>query len=164
VMTAPAFHDAHLVASMVAAGIMVKGCYLIVLPGISFAEKLHKQSAVEWIAAAVNVLLNLWLIPRFGIVGASVATFVTYLSLLIFAWLVARHYLAVDYEWKRLGKITMVVLLACSSIYYMSARFDAGLVSTVFVNSTILFLFVSSVYLLLMTTNEREQLWSKLWP
>ena len=40
VVTAPTFHEAHLVVGLVAAGFMLKGCYLIVLPGIYFAEKL----------------------------------------------------------------------------------------------------------------------------
>ena len=162
IMTAPAFHEAHLVVGLVTAGFMLKGCYLIVLPGIYFAEKLHKQSAVEWIAAIVNIGLNLWLIPLFGIVGAAMATFISYLTLPIFAWLVARHYLTVDYEWQRLVKITTAILLASALLYFLSARFDVGLISTIAINAAVLLFFMSVAYRLLMTAYEREQLWSRL--
>lgn len=162
-MTAPAFHEAHLVVGLVAAGFMLKGCYLIVLPGIYFAEKLHKQSVVEWIAAIVNIGLNLWLIPRFGILGAAIATFISYLTLPILAWLVARHYLVVEYDWQRLVKIALAVLLACVLLYSLSVRFDVGLASTIFINAGVLLFFMSVAYRLLMTTHEREYLWSKLW-
>lgn len=161
-MTAPAFHEAHLVVGLVAAGFMLKGCYLIILPGIYFAEKLHKQSAVEWIAAIINIGFNLWLIPLFGIVGAAMATFISYLTLPIFAWLVARRYLAVDYEWQRLVKITVAILLASGLLYFLSARFDVGLVLTIVINAAVLLFFFSLAYRLLMTAYEREQLWSRV--
>jgi O-antigen/teichoic acid export membrane protein len=161
-MTAPAFHEAHLVVGLVAAGFMLKGCYLIILPGIYFAEKLHKQSAVEWIAAIVNIGLNLWLIPHFSIVGAAMATFISYLTLPIFAWLVAHHYLTVDYEWQRLFKITMAIIVASALLYFLSVRFDGGLILTIAMNAVVLLFFMSVVYRLLITAYEREQLWSRL--
>ncbi len=162
-MTAPAFHDAWLVVGLVAAAYMLKGCYLIVLPGIYFAEKLHKQSAVEWVAAIVNIGLNFWLIPIYGIVGAALATFLSYLILPVLAWTVARHYLAVDYEWKRLAYISMGVLLACGLIYLLSAQFDSSLLATMLINVTVLVLFIGAAYCWLITACEREQLWSKFW-
>ena len=163
-MTSPAFSEAHLVVGLVAAGFMLKGSYLIVLPGIYFAEKLQKQTTVEWIAAVVNIALNLWLIPRLGIVGAALATFVSYLILLLLAWLLARRYLAVDYEWKRLANISMVVLLTCGLLYFQSVRTDSSLLATMVINLIVLILFVGVAYYLLITAYEREQLWSKLRP
>ena len=85
--TAPEFHYAWIVVGLVALGYMIKGCYLIFLPGIYFAKKLGLQSILEWIAAVLNIVLNISLIPPFGILGAAFATFLSYLSLPILAWL-----------------------------------------------------------------------------
>lgn len=164
IMTAPAFHEAHLVVGLVAAGFMLKGCYLIVLPGIYFAEKLHKQSAVEWIAAIINIGLNLLLIPLFGIVGAAMATFISYLTLPISAWLVARHYLTVDYQWQRIAKIALTISLTCGILYFLSASFDDGTASTLLINSSVLLTFMILTYRLLLTDFERLQLRNKLQP
>jgi len=161
-MTAPAFHDAYLVVGLVAAAHMLKGCYLIVLPGIYFAEKLHKQSAVEWTAAIVNIGLNFWLIPIYGIVGAALATFISYLTLPVLAWTVARHYLAVDYEWNRVASISILVLTASGLLFWLSATLDTFLLLTMVVNTAVLFGFFGAAYRLLLTASEREQTWDKI--
>jgi O-antigen/teichoic acid export membrane protein len=92
-MTAEKFHEAWVIVGLVAGGYMLKGCYLIFLPGIYFAKKLYLQSRIEWVVAILNIFLNLWLINIYGILGAAVGTFLSYLSLSVFAWLVARNYL-----------------------------------------------------------------------
>lgn len=158
-MTAPAFHEAYLVVGLVAAAYMLKGSYLIVLPGIYFAEKLHKQSAVEWVAAIVNIGLNLWLIPIYGIVGAAIATCISYLTLPVLAWAVARHLLVVDYEWNRIAWASVSVLIASGLLYWLSVNLDAGLLLTVVVNTVVLFGFFGVAYRLLLTASEREQMW-----
>lgn len=118
---APAFHDAYVVIGMVAAGYALKGCYQILLPGLYFERKLYLQSGIEWLGAIVNILLNLLLIPRFGIVGAAAATLISYLSLVVAAWVVGRRYLTVQYDWVGiLFGVTAVVL--CSAALYTSSK------------------------------------------
>jgi len=162
IMTAPVFHEAYLVIGLVAAGHAFKGCYLIILPGIYFAEKLYRQSMVEWIAAFINIVLNLWLIPIYGIVGAAIATFVSYSSLPVLAWLVSRHYLAVDYQWKRLATALIMTAIACTLLYQTSFFMDEGLVGILLVNSVVLLVFFAATYRLLLTASERAQIWSRL--
>lgn len=161
-MTAPVFHEAYLVVGLVAASYMLKGCYLIVLPGVYFAEKLHKQSAVEWMAAIVNIGMNLWLIPIYGIVGAALATFISYLALPVLAWGVARRYLAVDYEWNRIAWASVSVLISSGLLYWLSVNLNAGLLLTMVVNTAVLFSFFGVTYWLLLIASERERMWKKL--
>jgi O-antigen/teichoic acid export membrane protein len=160
-LTAPAFHNSYLVVGFVAAAYMLKGCYLIMLPGIYFAEKLHKQSLVEWTAAIVNIGFNLWLIPIFGMIGAALATFISYLTLPALAWAVARCYLAVDYEWSRIVWVSVSVLTSSGLLYWFAVNLDAGLLLTMVANTSVLFGFFGVTYLLL-TIAEREQVWNKL--
>ena len=157
IMTAPAFHSAFNVVGLVAAALMLKGCYLIVLPGISFAEKLHKQSAVEWVAAIVNIGMNLWLIPLYGIVGAAIATLISYLTLPILAWSVARHYLPVDYEWSRLAWITILMTLTSGLLYWVNAQFNADWFMMI-INVLALLCLMGVIYWLILTSAERKQL------
>lgn len=155
-MTAPAFHEAHLVVGLVAAGIMLKGCYLIVLPGIYFANKLHLQSAIEWAAALTNVGLNLMLIPLYGIVGAALATFVSYLSMLVLAWLVSRNHLSVDYEWPRLGLTAAVILTFCALLFANTALNSGEQTVAMFLNAVVFIVFCGVTYRFLLTSGERE--------
>ncbi len=161
-MTAPVFHEAFMVVGLVAASYMLKGCYLIVLPGIYYAEKLHWQSVVDWVAAIVNIAMNLWLIPIYGIVGAAVATFISYLVLTVLAWVVARKYLSVDYEWRRVALATTSVLIASFLLYWLSVKWNTNLLLTMSVNTAVLMGFFALIYRLLMTASERELIWSKV--
>jgi len=154
IMTAPLFHEGHLIVGLVAASYVLKGCYLIVIPGICFAEKLYKQSLIEWAAAAINIGLNIWLIPILGILGAALATFISYLSLPIFGWIIARRHLSVEYEWLRLAKISTVVVLTCSLIYFSSTEELFGLLTTVLINSAVLATFIIVLCKFLLTPSE----------
>ena len=156
-MTASTFHNAINIVGLVAAAYMLKGCYLIVLPGIYFAEKLHKQSAVELIAAIVNVGLNLWLIPIYGIVGAALATLISYLTLPVLAWLLARHYLAVNYEWRRIAGMVLLLTITCSLLFWLSTQININWL--VILTSFIVVLFyLGIVYWHMLNPSEREKL------
>jgi len=52
-------------------------------------------------AAAVNVAVNFWLIPRYGMVGAAISTAVAYVALFLGMTLYAQHVYPVAYQWRR---------------------------------------------------------------
>jgi O-antigen/teichoic acid export membrane protein len=159
--TAPVFHDAYVVVGLVAAAYMIKGCYLILLPGFYFTEQLHKQVGLEWVAAIVNIGLNLWLIPIYGILGAAIATFVCYLTLSFLAWVVGQRYLVVDYQWLRVLKITGVVVLASYLLAWLSSKSDLNFEVILAINTGVLLAFFGVVYGILLTSSERKMIWNK---
>jgi O-antigen/teichoic acid export membrane protein len=155
VLTAPDFRQAWTVIGLVAASHVLKGCYLIMLPGLNFAEKLSKQSLIEWIAAIINLLANLWLIPIFGIRGAALATFISYLSLPLFTWLLARKYLEVDYQ---MGRVAFAFALSgffAAVLYQLSNWSDFELLGLLGANGLVMLVFFVLVYTLLLDQGER---------
>jgi O-antigen/teichoic acid export membrane protein len=159
IMTAPLFHDAWVVVGLVAAGYMLKGCYLIFLPGIYFAKKLKWQSLIEWLAAGTNIGLNLWLIPKYGILGAAIATFASYLTLPISAWIISHRLLEVDYQWRRLFAASILITASAVCIHMISTRMVANLLDPLLWNFLVLTLFFPSVFLVLLTSSERDQVY-----
>lgn len=157
IFTASPFHDAHLVVGLAAAAYALKGCYLIALPGVYFANKLIYQSMMEWSVAILNIGLNLWLLPRYGIIGGAVATFLSYLSLPALAHVVSRNYLAVGYEWERIFSIAGVVAVFCALGAWVSSFVKLGMAFLILANITILFAFgIVSVSILI---TKPEQAW-----
>ncbi len=142
-LLAPEFAAVFQIIGLVAAAYLLKGVYLILLPGIVFAKKLHLQSAVEWASAIANIGLNLLLIPVFGIAGAAVATLVSYALMAILAWAVARRYLAVDYNWRQVAIAVGGLGLTCAWVFWASAQLSfAGLaVHSLLALSTLFFVF-----------------------
>ena len=156
----PAFQDAYLVVGLVAAAYMLKGCYLILLPGIYFAKKLHIQSAIEWSAGFINIGLNLLWIPMFGIVGSAAATLVSYLVLPILTWIFGRRYLAVDYEWKKIIMSVLVISFACSILFWVSIFFE---LTYIYLCSIVIILFfILFIYFIIFNFAERKLMSEKL--
>jgi O-antigen/teichoic acid export membrane protein len=158
VMTAPPFHEAFIVIGLVAASYMLKGCYLIVLPGIYFAEKLYKQSLIEWAAAFVNIGLNIWLIPLLGILGAALATFISYLTLPVLAWAAARKHLQIDYDWARIGLSLFFTVSASSFLFWMSIYLQENLLLMVSINLMTVFTLLIVVILFLLDETEQKSI------
>ena len=161
-LTAPAFREAWTVIGLVAASYVLKGCYLIMLPGLSFAEKLSKQSLIEWIAAIINLVANLWLIPIYGIRGAALATLISYLTLPLFTWLLARNYLEVDYQWGRVALAFALSVFVALLLYQFSRLFDFGLLGLLGSNGLVMLVFFGLVYTLLLDQSDRSFIRNKL--
>lgn len=102
-LTAPAYHAAAQVVGLIALSSVLKGAYLIFLPGLYFQRKLYVQTALEWAGALVGVALALALVPRFGILGAATAAVCGYLFLVVATGLVARRYLATHVDAARVA-------------------------------------------------------------
>jgi O-antigen/teichoic acid export membrane protein len=75
-----------------------------------------KQTQFNWIAATVaalvNVGLNFWLIPAYGMLGAAYATLAAYVLLMVVRTWNAQHVYSVPYQWRRVA----VVLLAAGAL------------------------------------------------
>ena len=90
----------------------MKGVYLIFLPGFYFNKKLHLISLIEWSAAIINVILNLIMIPKLGILGAAIATALSYLTLCIISYFKGKKYLELNYQWINISKTTVITFTA----------------------------------------------------
>ena len=161
-LTATAFHEAWVVVGLVAAAYALKGCYLILLPGIYIAEKLVYQSMIEWIAAIVNIGLNLWLIPLLGMLGAAIATFISYLSLPILAWFISKKYLKVDYEWSRLAFVSTLVTLTCFALYQISKYFSSEIFKIILYGSIVCSIYSAITFMLFLKIEERQFILKKI--
>ena len=57
------------------------------------------------VGAVANVALNFWLIPKYGMVGASISTLAAYVVLFAGMTLYAQHVYPVAYQWRRVGTV-----------------------------------------------------------
>lgn len=162
IMLASKFSSAWIVVGLVGAGYALKGCYLILLPGIYFANKLKMQSAIEWIAALINIALNLWMIPIYGIVGAAFATFLSYLSLPVLTYFVSIRYLKVNYEWNRVVSMFLITSIFSFIIYKITDSIDKSVLKMVMLNLVLLFIYFKIVYSYILKYPERKLIISNI--
>ncbi len=75
--------------------------------GIYIEKKTNHLPMITFIGVAVNVGVNIWLIPVLGIMGAAIATFASYSIMALVLYFVVQRFYPVSYELGRLGKIAV---------------------------------------------------------
>jgi O-antigen/teichoic acid export membrane protein len=100
-LAAPAFESASRVVGPLAFGAVAFGGYMVVAIGIGRSRRTQFNWVVTGAAAVVNVVLNLALIPPYGMMGAAVATIAAYATMFAgMSWWSQRIY-HVPYQWRR---------------------------------------------------------------
>ena len=75
-LTTEAFYGGGIVVAYLVPAILLGNMYIFA-PGISIAKKTKFIAYINVTGAALNIILNYFLIPKFGIVGAGTATLLT---------------------------------------------------------------------------------------
>jgi O-antigen/teichoic acid export membrane protein len=109
-ITTRPFYPAEDVVAPLAFGTAAFGAYLVVQIGTGRARRTGSNWLVTGLGAALNMALNLALIPAFGRVGAAVATVAAYTLLFVaMAWRAQRVF-PVPYQWRRVATLAIAAV------------------------------------------------------
>jgi O-antigen/teichoic acid export membrane protein len=111
VVASEKYAESHTLLPLLAPGIIVGGLNFLLVVGLTYQRRTGVIAAVTVAAGVFNLILNLFFVPRFGLVGAAWATLLSYvLHSGVSYWLSAR-FLAV-----RLFPASLAAALAASSL------------------------------------------------
>ncbi|MCH8011606.1 MAG: oligosaccharide flippase family protein [Candidatus Marinimicrobia bacterium] len=99
----PSFYSAETIVPIILLGYIFQGYYLNFLPGIYFEKKTGLIPIITISGAAINIILNLILIPKYGITGAAIATLIGYAAMAGTTFLMSRRLFYIPYEWKKIS-------------------------------------------------------------
>jgi O-antigen/teichoic acid export membrane protein len=123
-LLAPAgYWKAAPVAEIVALAFVLQGFYFFIVSGLFASKRTAPLPLVTAAAAASNIALNVWLIPRFGILAPAWNTAVGFAVLLGGSWLLSRRLYPVPFEWKRIG--CLLGVSACAALAGLLIRLPA---------------------------------------
>ena len=98
-----AFYAGERVVAPLAFATAVFAGYVVIAIGVGRAKRTEFNWVITGAAAALNVVLNLLLIPRYGMEGAAAATVASYALMFVgMAWWARRVY-PVPYQWRRVA-------------------------------------------------------------
>jgi O-antigen/teichoic acid export membrane protein len=97
----PSFVDARFVVPFTAFAYVLYGAYTLTATGLSVMARTGQIALTVAGAAAANVVLNLVLIPIIGLVGAAVATLVSYALLAVASAIVSDRAYPIAWEGRR---------------------------------------------------------------
>lgn len=110
ILTTKNYYDAYKVVPLLAGGTVLYtiGAYFSL--GFGIAEKNIFVFYINLIVAILNIILNLTLIPRFGIQGAALATFLSMLTFFILSLSISNRLYKIDFNISKLYIPIMVVV------------------------------------------------------
>jgi O-antigen/teichoic acid export membrane protein len=82
----------------------------VVAIGIGRARQTQFNWIVAGAAAAINIALNVVLIPPYGMIGAAISTVAAYLALFLLMVLNSQRVYPVAYQWRRVAILTSVAI------------------------------------------------------
>jgi O-antigen/teichoic acid export membrane protein len=117
-LTTPRFYDGQRVVAPLAFAGAAQAGYVVVAIGIGRARRTQFNWVVTGAAAAVNVVLNLILIPPYGMMGAAVATVAAYSLMFVLMAVYAQRIYTTPYQWRRvaIALATAIALLIAGKL------------------------------------------------
>lgn len=98
VLFPPAYHPAGLIIPFIALSTMFIGVWYIFMIGAYLRRKTIFEFLFMSVAASVNVLLNIFLIPHFGALGAAISTLLAYIMLVLVSYIVNQKIYPINFE------------------------------------------------------------------
>ncbi len=111
-----AYGLAYQVVVPVALGYVFNGIHFCLSPGVHIAGRTRYLTVISGVAAVLNLGLNLWIVPRYGTLGAAWTTTATFLFIAGATSVVSQAAHPVRYETLRL-----LSLLAAGGVIYVAA-------------------------------------------
>lgn len=139
------YWDAYQVVPFLVLGVIISGMQGVLFFVLQIPMKTQKVAQIVAVAAVANVLLNLVLIPKFGMIGAAVATILAQLIGLLFAYQTSQAAYKVEYELGRLTSLFSVAIV----LYFSTTLFDGFLLfQRIFYKGILIMAFPAILYFL----------------
>jgi O-antigen/teichoic acid export membrane protein len=106
------YYGAEKVIGLLVLSTIAYGAYLILNIGLMVAKKTSYTSISVAAGAILNLVLNFVLVPRFGIMGAAVATLISYCVSVAAVYWFANKWNPIDYRIRRIGKLILLSVAA----------------------------------------------------
>jgi len=103
------YWDAYIIVPIAVFAISIKGMFSVVKMGLQFKSKTTYIALIVASAAVFNVVLNFILIPFFGMMGAAVATLLSFVCIVIAGYYYSNKFYPIKFEWYRIAKIITVI-------------------------------------------------------
>ncbi len=111
IMTTPAYYTAYRIVPFIVLSHLFHGFYMIFAAGCTFARKTFYFPIATGVAALMNTVLNILLIPYYQMMGAAVATVISYLTMTVLMYIFSERYYHIPFNFINTIKIGFVATM-----------------------------------------------------
>jgi O-antigen/teichoic acid export membrane protein len=137
---------------------LFNGMYVVFSAGIYIEEKSIYAPIVTGLGAFTNVVANYILIPQLNIMGAALATLLSYIVMAAGYYIVTQKYYKINYDNYKLAKIALAVLFV-GTVYYVLMY---GGFLNIYYKIILAFIFILYILMNVFEKNEMNFIKSKL--
>ncbi len=132
------YHGAAALVPLIVLSYIFYGVANFFTLGIMVTNRTRYLAYIQCTTAGVNILLNLLLISRYGVMGAALSTALSFLLLSVLTFLGSQKVYPVPFEY---GRVSILFLLA-GLIFGLSRLIDASLVISLIIKSLLIVAFL----------------------
>jgi O-antigen/teichoic acid export membrane protein len=128
-LTTQSYYEGYRVVGYIAFSSLFWGLAQICARGLLISNNTLRFALNQFLAALVNLGLNLLFVPRFGFVAAGITTLIGFLVLLTLHYYSSRPYLSWKFPWKTLWNVVtgcFFMGLSCLGFYNLSGNSSAA--------------------------------------
>lgn len=129
VLLGGSFHRAYIIVPWVAGGVFCLGLSQYFNKPFELKKKTHFLLYFLIFSATLNIGLNLYLIPRFGSLGAAFATLIAYLAHLAITCIVSRRFMTWAFPWRTCSKSLAAALGMYLVLSFVPDHFTNGFIA-----------------------------------
>lgn len=112
---------------LVMAGYLLNGSSNILGAGVIYERRILRFAAIYYAIAVLKLILNIFLIRYFGILGAATTTLLIYALMPVLVYWQAARYFRIRFEVDRLLRILVIVTCCLFFGLFVDAQFDVSL-------------------------------------
>jgi O-antigen/teichoic acid export membrane protein len=142
IMADKSYTGSHNIVFILSVSFFFLGLSNIIALGIHITRKTWIVALTWSISAVANILLNIWLIPVYGRMGAAVATMLSVIIINILYLYALRRVFPVQFKYYAFLK----VLILMSVFYYAGSFVQMNIIQSVLVKILLLFIFFIALY------------------
>ena len=131
VMASQAFWDSYLICYWIVPSVILYGLYNILNVGINIKKNTKVTPVIVGISASVNLALNYFLIPQYGMIGAAESTLLSFAIMVVLAYYFNNKIYPVPYQWHFIfktaflfaGSVILAHYIKGNSLFIHAVRF-----------------------------------------
>ncbi len=114
-----AYHAGRAVLIPISLAALFDAMSLFFGAGMQTRDRTIYVPAVTGFAAVINILLNIWLIPKFGFMGAAWATLISYIALAYMSFRLGNPLMPVRYPWPKIAAIVIIASAGLALVWFI---------------------------------------------
>lgn len=138
------FQQAHTLLPYLVIGLVLSAVTIYFRPGLMIYKRASKIAVATFYACVLNIVLNIILLPRIGLVGAAIATMVSYGGIVVFLAYQSLRVLPYKLEWASFARYAAVG--GATSFLVAQLPIETPLFSALIKGSLILLVYIGTLF------------------